>query len=44
MVCSPRDALTCFMNTNIDYLVLGNYIITKNHPVEIAAGMLQDPD
>ena len=30
IVCSPTDALRCFMNTNIDYLVMENYIITKN--------------
>ncbi|MES2133832.1 MAG: carbamoyltransferase [Bacteroidota bacterium] len=31
IVCSPTDALKCFMNTNIDYLVIENYIITKNN-------------
>lgn len=31
IVCSPADALKCFMNTNIDYLVMENYIITKKN-------------
>lgn len=44
IVCSPSDALHCLMNTNIDYLVLGNYIIKKNHPVEIVTNPNQTPD
>ncbi len=44
IVCSPSDALNCLMNTNIDYLVLGNYIIQKNNPVEIVANPNQTPD
>lgn len=30
IVESPRDALNTFLNTNIDVLVIGNYIITKS--------------
>ena len=30
IVNSPLDALQCFVNTNIDVLVLENYIIYKN--------------
>ncbi|MFD7014913.1 carbamoyltransferase [Streptomyces sp. NPDC059928] len=30
IVCTPTDALACFMGTEIDYLVLGNHLITKN--------------
>ncbi|MEQ8910220.1 MAG: carbamoyltransferase [Vicingaceae bacterium] len=30
MVCSPEDALSCFMRTNIDYLILGNFLIQKS--------------
>ena len=44
IVCSPSDALNCLMNTNIDYLVLGNYIIKKNNPVEIISNPQQIPD
>lgn len=30
IVESPRDALTCFMRTDIDYLVMGPYLIDKS--------------
>ena len=30
IVNTPFDALQCFVNTNIDVLVLENYIIYKN--------------
>jgi carbamoyltransferase len=29
IVCTPEDAYTCFMRTNIDYLVLGPYLLDK---------------
>ncbi len=29
IVCSPEDALSCFMNTDIDILVIGNFILEK---------------
>lgn len=29
IVMSPKDALNCFLNTGMDYLVLGNYLISK---------------
>lgn len=29
IVCSPKDAIKCFLNTEIDYLVLDNYLIKK---------------
>lgn len=28
-VCSPEDAYRCFMRTQMDYLVLGNYVLDK---------------
>jgi carbamoyltransferase len=28
-VNTPEDAYTCFMRTNIDYLVLGNHLLAK---------------
>ena len=31
IVCTPQDAYRCFMTTNLDLLVLGNYIINKNN-------------
>jgi carbamoyltransferase len=29
IVCTPADALNCFLSTEIDYLIIGNYLITK---------------
>ena len=29
IVCSPEDAYTCFMRTDMDYLVMENYILDK---------------
>ncbi len=29
IVCTPADAYKCFMRTDMDYLVLGNYILNK---------------
>ena len=30
-VCSPKDAYKCFMRTDMDYLVIGNFIIDKKN-------------
>ncbi len=29
IVCTPEDAYTCFMRTNMDYLVLGEFLLDK---------------
>lgn len=29
IVCTPKDALYCFENTNMDYLAIGNFLIKK---------------
>jgi carbamoyltransferase len=29
IVCTPQDAYLCFMRTNMDYLVMGNFLIEK---------------
>jgi carbamoyltransferase len=29
IVCTPENAYTCFMRTEIDYLVLGNFVLSK---------------
>lgn len=29
IACTPMDALNCFINTDMDYLVMGNYVIGK---------------
>ena len=30
IVCTPRDAYLCFMRTEMDYLILNNYLLTKS--------------
>ena len=30
IVCTPNDAYLCFMRTEMDYLVLGNYLLEKS--------------
>jgi len=30
IVCSPEDAYLCFMRTEMDYLVIGNFILAKS--------------
>ncbi len=30
LVCSPQDAYRCFMRTEMDYLVLGSFLLDKN--------------
>jgi carbamoyltransferase len=29
IVCTPKDAYLCFMRTEIDYLMMGNYLLDK---------------
>jgi carbamoyltransferase len=29
VVCTPEDAYRCFMRTEMDYLVLGSYLLDK---------------
>lgn len=36
IVCTPQEALTCFMRTNMDYLVMENFLIAKKDQKEIA--------
>lgn len=31
IVCTPEDAYKCFMRTNMDYLIMGNYLISKKN-------------
>ncbi len=33
-VCSPFDAYNCFMQTDIDYLIIGNIIFDKNEQLQ----------
>ena len=33
-VCTPKDAYTCFMRTDLDYLIIGNCILAKEQQPE----------
>jgi len=33
-VCTPEDAYLCFMRTEMDYLVLGSFLLDKNRQPE----------
>ena len=32
IVCTPEDAVRCFMRTDIDVLVLGDFLLTSTGP------------
>ena len=34
IVCTPLDAYKCFMRTEMDYLVMGNYLLDKKDQPE----------
>ena len=34
IVCTPEDAYKCFLRTNIDYLVMGNFVLDKGEQAE----------
>ena len=34
IVCKPQEAYTCFMRTEMDYLVLGNFVLDKKEQPE----------
>jgi carbamoyltransferase len=36
IVCTPEDAFRCFMRTNMDVLVLENYVLVKSEQKPIA--------
>jgi carbamoyltransferase len=31
IVCTPQDAYLCFMRTNMDFLIMGNYLLNKEN-------------
>jgi len=35
IVCTPQDAYRCFMRTDIDYLVLGNFLLNKTEQKQL---------
>ncbi|MFD5348307.1 carbamoyltransferase C-terminal domain-containing protein, partial [Streptomyces anulatus] len=42
IVCSPEDAVAYFLDTDIDHLVIGDFVVSKNwpprHTIRIEAG------
>ncbi len=46
IVCTPDDAYRCFVNTEMDYLVIGNFILdrTKQPKRKVAQNYEQVPD
>jgi carbamoyltransferase len=43
IVCNPVDAILCFINTDIDCLVLGNFIIDRqNNKMDDLEGMIKN--
>jgi len=35
IVCTPEDAYRCFMRTDMDYLIMGNYLLDKKEQKEL---------
>ncbi len=40
IVCTPEDAYKCFMRTNMDYLIIGNFLLDKSEQ----EAMVEDTD
>ncbi|MCR4439403.1 MAG: carbamoyltransferase [bacterium] len=36
IVCTPEDAYLCFMNTDMDYLVMGDFVLDKKRQTQLA--------
>ena len=43
IVCTPDDALGCFLRTDIDYLIIGRCIIAKHDNPHLVDEMSPDP-
>ncbi len=43
-VCTPEEAFRCFMRTEMDYLVLGNFLLdkAKQDPANVVKGVPDD--
>ena len=39
IVCTPEDAYTCFMRTQMDYLIIGNYLLDKKEQKKISENL-----
>ncbi|MFN1835871.1 carbamoyltransferase [Balneola sp. MJW-20] len=44
IVCTPEDAYRCFMNTEMDYLVMGDYVFDKKDQPEWRKQMVFEKD
>jgi carbamoyltransferase len=44
IVCSPADAYRCFMRTQMDYLVLGDYLLAKDQQPDSKRQRLPSPE
>jgi carbamoyltransferase len=45
IVCSPDDAYRCFVNTEMDFLVIGNFVIERSaQPQRVQRTVLLEPD
>jgi carbamoyltransferase len=48
LVCTPEEAYNCFMRTDMDYLVMGNFLLSKKEQdMNLAASRSQtqfEPD
>ena len=44
IVCTPEEAFRCFMRTNMDYLVLGNFLLdkTKQEKINVDTKVVQE--
>jgi carbamoyltransferase len=42
IVCTPEDAYKCFIRTEMDYLVLGNYLIAKEDMTSVSAELKKE--
>ena len=43
IVCTPNDALSCFLRTDIDYLVMGRCIVAKPANLHLVDELPPDP-
>jgi carbamoyltransferase len=44
IVCSPEDAYVVFMKTEMDYLVIGNYLLDKNKQIQSSLMKIKKSD
>ena len=42
LVCSPQDAYKCFMRTEMDYLVMGSFLLDKTEQAPTQKDLKQD--